>query len=337
MPPHRTPPSAPPAPEDPERENSEPADPDPAAATAEGSADPGAEVLAPGVLTLAATPIGNPLDASLRLVRALEQADVIAAEDTRRLARLCRELGVSPRARVIAYHEHNEAERTPWLLEALRAQRRVLLVTDAGMPVVSDPGYRAVRAALDAGLGVTVLPGPSAVLTALALSGLGTDRFAFEGFAPRTDAKRRALFERLRGEERTLVLFESPRRTAATLRVMADGLGEDRPAALARELTKTHEEVLRGTLAELAAHAEAHEVLGEVVLVVGPARSAPARPQDAADEVLTLAASGRRLKDAAKEVAARHPALSARDLYERVLAARAEGAEGSSGQAGEKG
>lgn len=277
----------------------------------------------PGELTLAATPIGDPLDAPVRLVRALRDADVIAAEDTRRLARLARDLDVPIAASVIAYHEHTEAERTPWLLEALREGRRVVLVTDAGMPVVSDPGYRAVRAAIDAGLPVTVIPGPSAVLTALAASGLPPDRFAFEGFAPRTDARRVALFTELARDERTLIFFESPRRTAATLRAMAQGFGPGRPAAVARELTKTHEEVARGTLADLVTWAEAKEVLGEVVIVVGGSRTVTASPEDLVGEVLERTAGGERLKDAARAVAAAHEGVTGRELYALALARRA--------------
>ncbi|WP_460476457.1 16S rRNA (cytidine(1402)-2'-O)-methyltransferase [Brachybacterium huguangmaarense] len=275
----------------------------------------------PGVLTLAATPIGNVLDASVRLVRALEGGDLIAAEDTRRLARLARDLGVTIAGRVIAYHEHNEAERTPWLLEALREGRSVVLVTDAGMPVVSDPGYRAVRAAIGAELPVDVVPGPSAVLTALAASGLAPDRFAFEGFAPRGPSRQATAFARLASEERTLVFFESPRRTAATLAAMADAFGAARPAAVARELTKTHQEVRRGTLGELAAWAGAAEVLGEIVIVVGGSRTVAARAEDLVAEVLERARAGERTKDAAKAVAAAHEGVTARELYALALEA----------------
>lgn len=273
----------------------------------------------PGVLTLAATPIGNPADASYRLVRALLDADLVAAEDTRRLARLCRDLDVELTASVVAYHEHNEGERTAWLLEALREGHSVVLVTDAGMPVVSDPGYRAVRAAIDADLPVTIVPGPSAVLTALAASGLPTDRFAFEGFAPRGEGRRAGVFAALAGEERTLIFFESPRRTAVTLAAMAAGFGADRPAAVARELTKTHEEVRRGTLGELAAWAQDHEVLGEIVLVVGGSRTVRARAEDLVGQVVARTTAGERMKDAAKAVAAAHEGVSSRELYELAL------------------
>lgn len=281
-----------------------------------------AAMLAPGVLTLAATPIGNPLDASVRLVRALEQADLIAAEDTRRLARLAADLEVTITATVLSYHEHNEAERTPRLLEALEAGQRVLIVTDAGMPVVSDPGFRAVRAATEAGYGTTVIPGPSAVLTALAASGIAPDRFSFEGFPPRRDGKRASAFEPLVDEARTLIFFESPRRTAATLASMREAFGADRHAAVARELTKIHEEVLRGTLAELAGWAAGTEVLGEIVIVVAGAQPRAASAEDLLEEVLERAAAGERLKDAAKAVARGNQGVTARELYDLALAAR---------------
>lgn len=287
---------------------------------------PDTPVLSPGVLTLAATPIGNPLDASLRLVRALEQADLIAAEDTRRTRQLTEQLGVHPSGRIIAYHEHNEAERTADLIDALHAGQRVLLVTDAGMPVVSDPGYRAVRAAADAGLPVAILPGPSAVLTALAASGLAPDRFSFEGFAPRRDAQRRSAFEALADETRTLIWFDSPRRTADTLAVMREVFGDERPAVVARELTKTHEEILRGTLDELDAWARSTEVLGEIVLLVGGADTVAARPEDLLAQVLARAEAGERLKDAAKDVAGSAPGVSSRELYDLALASRGQDA-----------
>lgn len=283
-----------------------------------------AGMLAPGVLTLAATPIGNPLDASVRLVRALEQADLIAAEDTRRLARLAADLEVTLRATVLSYHEHNEAERTPRLLEALAGGQRVLIVTDAGMPVVSDPGFRAVRAAAEAGYETTVIPGPSAVLTALAASGIAPDRFSFEGFPPRRDGRRAAAFDLLAHEARTLVFFESPRRTAVTLAAMREVFGPDREAAVARELTKTHEEVLRGSLAELAAWAEGTEVLGEIVIVVAGAAPRAASAEDLLEEVLDRAQAGERLKDAAKAVARTSQGVTARELYDLALAARRE-------------
>jgi 16S rRNA (cytidine1402-2'-O)-methyltransferase len=276
---------------------------------------------------LAATPIGDPLDASPRLVALLARADLIAAEDTRRLRRLTTALGVVPPGRVISYHEHNEATRSEELLEAMRAGGLVLLVTDAGMPGISDPGLRAVRAAHDAGLPVTAVPGPSAALTALALSGLATDRFCFEGFPPRTPGKRRTTFTALAAERRTMIFFESPRRTASTLKDMAFAFGADRPAAVCRELTKTHEEVRRSGLGELAAWAADHDILGEVTIVVGGAPEvAPADlagpeaadlVRDLAEQVRVLRASGHGLRQACALVA--EPAgLSTNDLYRAI-------------------
>ncbi|GAA1296796.1 16S rRNA (cytidine(1402)-2'-O)-methyltransferase [Brachybacterium alimentarium] len=276
-------------------------------------------MLEPGVLTLAATPIGNPLDASVRLMRALEQADLIAAEDTRRLARLVGALEVETTGRILSYHEHNEAERTSVLLDALAAGDRVLIVTDAGMPVVSDPGFRAVRAAADAGVRVTVIPGPSAVLTALAASGIAPDRFTFEGFPPRREGRRTSALEPLAAEQRTMVFFESPRRTAATLASMAEAFGPQRPAALARELTKTYEEIVRGTLGELAERARETEVLGEVVIVVSGAEPVAASAEDLVEQVLARVAAGERLKDVTKDVAKAHDGTSASELYDLAL------------------
>lgn len=282
-------------------------------------------VLQPGVLTLAATPIGNPMDASMRLVSALKEADLIAAEDTRRLKRLATDLGIRVEAQAISYHEHNEQERTPRLLAAARDGQRVLLVTDAGMPVVSDPGFRAVQAAHEAGIEVDVLPGPSAPLTALAHSGLAPDRFAFEGFLPRRPGQRRTALQQLAAEQRTLLFFESPRRTLETLTALAEVFGEQRQAAVARELTKLHQEVRRGSLAELVVWAQSTEVLGEIAIVVAGA-DASAAQEDSAAAALALVearvASGMRLKAATKEAAAAHPGVSARELYEQVLAKR---------------
>ncbi|WP_193106180.1 16S rRNA (cytidine(1402)-2'-O)-methyltransferase [Brachybacterium sp. FME24] len=276
-------------------------------------------MLEPGVLTLAATPIGNPLDASVRLMRALGEADLIAAEDTRRLARLVSALEVVTTGRILSYHEHNEEERTGVLLEALAEGRRVLIVTDAGMPVVSDPGYRAVRAATAAGHPVTVIPGPSAVLTALAASGIAPDRFTFEGFPPRREGRRATALEPLAGEQRTMVFFESPRRTAATLATMVETFGMQRTAAVARELTKTHEEVVRGSLGELATWARSTEVLGEIVIVVAGAEPIAASAEELVELVLARAAAGERLKDAAKELAKGHTGVSASELYDLAL------------------
>src|SRR3954471_18934493 len=198
-----------------------------------------------GRVILAATPIGDPQDAPARLARLVAEADVVAAEDTRRLRRLASALGVQPRGRVVSYQEHNERERAPELVAAAADGATVLVLTDAGMPSVSDPGLRVVRAAVEAGVPVTVVPGPSAVLTALALSGLATDRFCFEGFLPRKDGERRRALAALAAEPRTMIFFEAPHRLLVTPAAIAGVLGADRPAAVCRELTKTYEEVRR--------------------------------------------------------------------------------------------
>ena len=278
---------------------------------------------APGVLVLAGTPIGDPADASPRLVAELGSADLVAAEDTRRLARLTTALGVTVAGRVLSYHEHNEAARTADLVEAVRSGSRVLLVTDAGMPSVSDPGYRLVAAVVAAGLRVTAVPGPSAVLTALALSGLPVDRFCFEGFLPRKAGERARALAGLAGERRTMVFFEAPHRLAVTLAAMAEAFGADRPAAVCRELTKTYEEVRRGSLAELAAWAGG-EVRGEITVVVAGAPATTIDPEQAVTAVLALVGEGQRLKDAVAQVAD-GSGLAKRDLYAAALAARTPG------------
>ncbi len=270
-----------------------------------------------GVLVVAGTPIGQPADASGRLAAELAGADVVAAEDTRRLRRLTDALGVQPAGRVVSYFEGNEAGRTPQLVEDLLAGRRVLLVTDAGMPSVSDPGYRLVAAAVQAGVRVTAVPGPSAVLTALAVSGLPVDRFCFEGFLPRKAGERARRLGELADERRTMVCFEAPHRTAVTLATMARVFGPDRPAAVCRELTKTHEEVRRGSLAELAAWA-GDGVRGEVTLVVaGAPEPAPPEPADLVAAVAELEVAGRSRRDAIAEVAGRVGARR-RDVYDAV-------------------
>jgi len=279
-------------------------------------------VLTAGVLVLAGTPIGDPADASPRLARELAGADVVAAEDTRRLRRLTRELGVEVAGRVVSYYDANEAARTPELVEALLAGSRVVLVTDAGMPSVSDPGYRLVAAAVAAGIAVTAVPGPSAVLTALAVSGLPVDRFCFEGFLPRKAGERSRRLTELAAEPRTMVFFEAPHRLVACLAAMADVLGDDRSGAVCRELTKTYEEVRRGGLRDLTTWA-ADGVRGEVTVVVAGAAPADVPEQGAlVDQVQALVEGGTRLKDATAAVAAAHGA-NRRELYDAVLAARA--------------
>ena len=272
----------------------------------------------PGSILLAATPIGDVRDASPRVIAALEEADVVAAEDTRRALALASRLGIKLGGRLIALHDHNEAEKAAGIVESARGGARVVFVSDAGMPTVSDPGFRLARAAIDAGVPLSVLPGPSAPLVALALSGLPSDRFAFEGFLPRKDGEATRYLQDLATDPHTLIFFESPRRAATTLSRMAEVLGGDRRAALCRELTKDYEEVRRGTLGELAEGTD--DVLGEVTIVVaGYERSA--RTEDHVGAVLALAAEGMRLKAAAAEVAA---ATGARknDLYKAALAAK---------------
>lgn len=272
----------------------------------------------PGRVLLAGTPLGRPQDASERLRDALASAPVIAAEDTRRLRRLCADLGVRPTGRVVSFYDANETARVPQLLAALRDGQDVLVVTDAGMPSVSDPGYRLVAAAVSAGLDVTALPGPSAVTAALAVSGLPVDRFCFEGFLPRKAGERARALAALAGERRTLVLFESPRRLAATLAELVAAFGADRPAAVCRELTKTHEEIRRGSLAELADWA-ADGVLGEITLVIGGA-SGPvsAEPADLAAAVAAREAAGEARKDAIAAVA-RERGVPKRVVFDAVV------------------
>ncbi len=271
------------------------------------------------MIILAATPIGNLGDASVRLIDALRSATVIAAEDTRTTQRLLAALHVENRPRLIALHDHNEKAQAAMLVDLAR-DTDVLLLSDAGMPTVSDPGYGVVAAAADAGVEVTAIPGPSAVVTALAVSGLPTDRFTFEGFAPRKAGERATVFGALAGEPRTMVFFEAPSRLAATLTAMADAFGVDRPAAVCRELTKLHEEVRRGPLGDLAAWA-ADGVRGEIVVVVGGAAAREVPFDGAVEQVASLVASGIRLKDAASEVASA-TGHSKRELYAAALSRR---------------
>ncbi len=271
-----------------------------------------------GVLVLAATPIGRVEDASPRLVRELGAADVVAAEDTRRFRRLVADLGVEVPGRVVSYFEGNEHLRTEGLLDSLEAGQRVVLVTDAGMPSVSDPGYRLVAAAIERGVTVTSVPGPSAVLTALAVSGLPVDRFCFEGFLPRKAGERLRRLTALAEESRTLVFFEAPHRTHAALASMAEVFGDDRPGAVCRELTKTHEEVRRGPLAELVAWAEPG-VRGEVTLVVSgaPEPEAVTDPATLLELVGHLEATGISRKQAIVDVA-RRSGVPKRVVYDAV-------------------
>ncbi|MCL3861261.1 16S rRNA (cytidine(1402)-2'-O)-methyltransferase [Actinotalea sp. K2] len=275
-----------------------------------------------GQIVLAATPIGDVEDASPRLRRLLATADVVAAEDTRRLRGLAQRLDVQIGGRVVSHHEHNEAARAQELLDVVRGGGTVLVVSDAGMPTVSDPGFTLVRAAVEAGLPVTSAPGPSAVLTALALSGLPTDRFCFEGFLPRKAGDRRRALTALVAEPRTMIFFEAPHRVAETLDAMAEVLGDQREAAVCRELTKTYEEVVRGPLRDLADWAEAAGPRGEICVVVAPAPArGAAQVGDLVAEVLARADAGERLKEAVTEVA-EAGGVSKRELYTAALLAK---------------
>jgi 16S rRNA (cytidine1402-2'-O)-methyltransferase len=269
-----------------------------------------------GKLVLAATPLGDSRDASPRLVEALSTADVIAAEDTRRTRSLAAALGATP-GKVVSFYDAVETSRIGGLVAAVEQGQTVLLVTDAGMPSVSDPGFRLVAACVEKDLPVTCLPGPSAVTTALALSGLPCERFCFEGFAPRKDGERRRFFAALAEEPRTAVFFESPHRIAATLEVAAEVLGPERRAAVCRELTKTYEEVRRGGLGELAEWA-ANGVRGEITVVVEGAAPRQRDIGDLVGEVRALADGGMRLKDAAAQVATTH-GVSKKALYDAAI------------------
>lgn len=274
-----------------------------------------------GRLLIGATPLGQPSDASARLVKALATADVIAAEDTRRIRTLAQALEIKPTGKVVSLFDQNESTRVPALVSEVQSGATVLLVSDAGMPLISDPGYRLVTACIDAGAPVHCLPGPSAVTTALAVSGLPSERFCFEGFAPRRQSARLSWLKTLAAEPRTCVFFESPRRLADTLADAVEVLGPERKAVVCRELTKTHEEIVRSTLAELAEWAS-DGVLGEITVVLAGA-TPKADLATLLDEVNVLVNAGARVKDACAQVVAGHPgAPSRRELYDAVLRSR---------------
>ena len=274
-------------------------------------------------LVLVGTPIGNSDDASPRMRAEIAGADVIAAEDTRRFKSLAARLGVTYTGRVISLFDHNERTKAAEIAEAITGGARVVLLTDAGMPAVSDPGYHVVKEVAGRGLPVTSAPGPSAVFTALALSGLPSDRFTFEGFVPRKDGERTRLFSSLEREERTMVFFESPHRIAETLQAIVAGFGSDRAMTVSRELTKTYEEVLRGTAGELQQLVASRDGLkGELTLVVaGASATAGAAPEDLTDQVAQLVADGMRAKEAAAQVASAH-GRRAREVFEAYLRAK---------------
>jgi 16S rRNA (cytidine1402-2'-O)-methyltransferase len=274
-----------------------------------------------GRLLLGATPLGQPSDASPRLIAALGSADIVAAEDTRRVRMLAKALDVRIAGKIVSFFDHVETSRVPALVDEISAGATVLVVSDAGMPLISDPGHRLVLACVDAGLPVLCLPGPSAVTTALAVSGLPSEKFCFEGFAPRKHSARSTWLASLAEERRTCVFFESPRRLAACLRDAVEQLGGARRVAVCRELTKVHEEVVRGSLSELAMWA-ADGVLGEVTVVLAGATPRADLPALVA-EVEALAAAGVRVKDACGQVAEAHPEFrSRRELYDAVLRSR---------------
>ena len=287
-----------------------------------------------GRVVLAATPIGNTADASARLVTLLETADIVAAEDTRRLYDLARRLGVRVSGRVVAYHDHNERGKADSLLDEVASGATVLVVSDAGMPTINDPGLAIVRCAIERGLPVTCAPGPSAVLDALALSGLPTDRFCYEGFLPRKHAERMKRLRSLAGEMRTIVFYETPHRIEETMNDLEEALGSSRLMALARELTKDYEEVRRGTISEIRESVVNNPPRGEIVLVIAGASEEEA-VQAAGSSILsiddlaqlavrTAQNNNVRIKEAITQVVADNPLpdgsfMSRKDVYARVL------------------
>jgi 16S rRNA (cytidine1402-2'-O)-methyltransferase len=273
-----------------------------------------------GQLILAATPLGNILDASPRLKETLEQADLIAAEDTRRAKRLFADLNLEIKAPVISLFEENEIEKIPDIIEKLKSGLKVVVISDAGTPAISDPGYRLVTKAIEENISITVIPGPSAVLSALVLSGLPTDRFSFEGFIARKGKERTEILNNLNTQSRTMVIFESPRRTLQTLQDIQEIVGDDRKAAVVREISKTYEEVIRGSIKELVAWANSKEVLGEITLVIAGVENTGKKEVDdeAIAEVKQLIAAGSSFKDAVQEVSTQR-GLSRRELYEASL------------------
>ena len=273
-----------------------------------------------GQLILAATPLGNILDASERLKQTLQEADLIAAEDTRRAKRLFADLNLEVKAPVISLFEENEIEKIPDIIEKLKTGAKVVVISDAGTPAISDPCYRLVTKAIEENISITVIPGPSAVLSALILSGLPTDRFSFEGFIARKGKERTEILNNLNTQSRTMVLFESPRRTLQTLQDIQEVVGENRKAAVVREISKTYEEVIRGSISDLVSWAQAKEVLGEITLVIAGVENTGKKEVDeeAIRQVKQLVDAGSSFKDAVQEVSTQQ-GLSRRELYEASL------------------
>jgi 16S rRNA (cytidine1402-2'-O)-methyltransferase len=281
------------------------------------------------MLILAAIPLGNPGDASSRLKEAIIAADFIAAEDSRRFGRLCAELGITYDAKIYSFFEGNENERLEPLLAILKEGKDLLVVSDAGMPGISDPGYRLTREAIAAGIPIRVLPGPSAVTTALLFSGLPTDRFCFEGFLPRTSGARITALEKLASEERTMIFFEAPHRLLESLQDCVTVLGAERLGAICREMTKTYEETIRGSLAELTTWAQEHEVLGEITLVVAgfDASARTFTPADLVEMVLAREGQGESRKEAIAEVA-KATGIAKREVFDVMVAHKSAGRMG---------
>ena len=273
------------------------------------------------MLILACAPLGNPGDATTRLKSALESVKFIAAEDSRKLSRLAHDLGVTYTAKVISYFEGNEIARLDALTEILLSGEDLLVITDAGVPGVSDPGYRLIRAALEHQIAISVLPGPSAVTTALLLSGLPSDRFCFEGFPPRTGGARKACFQELSAQSRTMIFFEAPHRLQGSLADAVEIFGGDRPAAICREMTKTYEETVRGSLTELLAWCDGREILGEITLVVGGFDRSTQSYSDAdlVELVAVRERAGQSRKDAIAEIA-KELDLPKRQVFDAVVA-----------------
>lgn len=273
-----------------------------------------------GQLILAATPLGNVLDASPRLKQTLTEADLIAAEDTRKAKRLIQDLNLDIKAPIISFFEENEIEKIPEIINKLKQGSKIVVISDAGTPAISDPGFKLVKQAITENISITVIPGPSAVLSALVLSGLPTDRFSFEGFIPRKGKERTEILNNLNKESRTMIIFESPRRTKETLEDIKEVVGEDRKIAVVREISKTYEEVIRGSVSELVDWANSNEVLGEITIVIAGVDSSKRNivDEEAIKNVKDLIAKGMSFKDAVQQVSTQL-GLSRRELYEASL------------------